>query len=162
MHFPPYQLPNHVYKTRACARHSARVSYLFPYNCRSRMPASTDSNSVRVRFRLAKKKPPSSVSASPADLPHPGQVIAYARSQQGLGIWRYLFYTMAVSCHHSNSSPLVDTAGKRKLPRHFHLPPPKRRRPLDWIAAASTARSDLFPNSFVDCTGGPECRAVFP
>ena len=121
--FPLYKPPistlsKQFNKPRARARRSARIFYIFPYNCRSRIPAPTDSNSVRARFWLAKKKPSSILlPASPADSPQPHH-ISYARSQQGLGIWRFLFFTMIATSHRSNSN-LVVTAHKRKLPRHY-------------------------------------------
>ena len=160
---PPTNLPNHLTKCRAGARHSAWIFYIFPYNCCSKILASAESNAVRAHFRLAKKPPlcPTPL-ASPEALFCPGQV-RYARSIQGLRIWQYLFFNLATSHCHSNSFPSVTAtlSLKRQLPPQSLHPPAKRCCLPDQIAAALSSPSSLLPDSVVDCIGGPEYHATY-
>ena len=107
---PTSTLSKHLNKPQACACHSAQIFYIFSYNCHSRISAPTDLSSISTGQEKA--------------IVHSSTCL----SQQGLGIWQFLFFTMIAMSHCSNSN-LVVTACKRKLPQHSYLPPAKYR----WI-----------------------------
>ena len=158
MQLPPYQPPlkqihRPLNKPLAQACRSFRINHIFPHNCLSKLPAPTDSNAWRARFRLARKKSLSTSSSFPVDSPCPGYV-AFAQSLHNLQVWQFVFYTVATSRPiHSVANSTTCIPSKRLL--HPSILPPAKRRccPPDCILMSSRA----VP-WFVGCTVGPEYR----
>ncbi len=148
---PPAQTPRPLDKPLARARRSFRLHHLFPHNCRSRLPAPTDSNARRAWFRLAQK------TVSPMSL----------RSLGSLQIWRYIFYYVATSrpcppliANPTTCIPPKHIPSKRPL-RPSVLPPAKRRRSAIQLDRSSiTTLADFANTSILHSSLSHLCHSI--